>query len=430
MKSVKKLFKFIESSPTSYHVINTVKSQLLSSGYTELTESDSQRFSDGERHFVVRGGSSIIAFRGKGCGFNIVSSHSDTPAFKIKSDIKDGAYIKISSEKYGGAILYSWLDRPLSVAGRVAVDDGNGISIRLVDIARDVAVIPSLAIHMNRGVNDGYKFNFAKDMQALIGLSADKSLMTLISECAGIDEDKIISHDLFLYNREEGKIFGSSDSLILSPRLDDTECVFASLEGFLSADKCENGAVDVLAVFDNEEVGSSTRQGANSTFLNDTLGKIAGDKNELSAMLENSIMISADNAHAKHPCHPELSDDAYYCVLGGGIVLKYNAGKSYATDSVSAALVKKIAGAAGVRVQEFASRADMPCGSTLGAIATTRVPLLCADIGLAQLSMHSATESAAVSDLDELILFFREIYATCFNKTDNGYSISNCQDKH
>ncbi len=417
MKHTNKLIDFIKNSPTAYQTVENVAHALRAAGYTEVCESDTRGFADGGKHFVVKNGTSIIAFRGKAQGgFVITASHSDSPAFKIKGDTDTrGTYACFAVEKYGGMILYTWLDKPLSVAGRVVLSTDIGIETRLVNIDRDIAVIPSIAIHFNRSVNDGYKFNPAVDMIPLTAIAKDgETLLDTVASELDVAKDAIISHDLFLYNRQTPSVIGLSDELILSPRLDDLECVYASLEAYLSTD-AHSGAVDVLAVFDNEEVGSETKQGAASTFLADTLRKIAGTNDNYSAMLASSFMVSADNAHAIHPNHPELSDPVGAPILGGGIALKYNANQRYTTDAVSDAIFRTVANRGGARIQPYYHRADLLSGSTLGSIADTRVSISTVDIGLPQLAMHSATECAAVSDLEDMILALTELYSTSFS---------------
>ena len=367
-----------------------------------------QGFADGKGHFVTRDGSSIIAWRGKPCGgFMISATHGDSPAFRVKRSPEiSGDYVRLSTEKYGGMIHYSWLDRPLSLAGRVELKTDTGIESRLVNIDRDLLTIPSVAIHLNRSVNDGYKFNPASDLLPLFGLNGVKSVNSLIADSLGVAEDKIVSHDLFLYNREEGRTLGANGEFILSPRLDDLACVYASLEAFLTAS--DTDAVPVLAVFNNEEVGSETKQGAASTFLDYTLRRIAGES--YFAMLSDSFMVSADNAHAKHPNHPELSDSVAAPILGGGVAVKYNANQRYATDALSDAVFRTLADRAGATLQSYSNRADMPGGSTLGSIADTRVSVPTVDIGIPQLAMHSASELIAEADLSDMVKILRELY--------------------
>lgn len=422
MSYANKLFKFINNSPTAYHTVKTVKDALLEGGFTEVRESDISAFNDGGKHFVIRGGSSIIAFKGKGKGFVITASHSDSPCFKMKDELSSATYTRLSTEKYGGMIYYTWFDRPLSVAGRVVVKTDDGVKSVLVNIDKAALTIPSVAIHLNRGVNENAKFNPATDLLPLAGTSCAKgTLMNAIAEQAGVGVENIISKDLFLYNAEEGRIVGINDELILSPRIDDLGCVYASLEAFLNADS--DKSTQVLAVFDNEEVGSETKQGASSTFLDMTLRAIAENDEKYASMLYNSFMVSADNAHAVHPNHPELYDSTHSAVLGGGVVVKYNANQRYTTDSISDAVFSTIADRAGAKLQKFSNRADMVGGSTLGSIANTKVSISTIDIGLPQLAMHSATETAAVKDLDDMVALLTELYSSVIEKQGDEIKI-------
>lgn len=414
MKHVNGLFDFIKSSPTAYHTVNTIKKALSEAGYTEVYEDNPSSFSDGGRHFVIRGGSSIIAFRGSlaSGGFMITASHSDSPCFKVKDELSGAKYTRLATEKYGGMIHYTWLDRPLSVAGRLVVKTNDGIKSILVDLEKAALTIPSVAIHLNRSVNDGYKFNPACDLLPLLGCADAKgSMMDTLAAKAGVKSEDVIAHDLFLYNAEDGRVIGINDDLILAPRIDDLGCVYASLSAFLAAgDRVDS--VAVLAVFDNEEVGSETKQGASSTFLDMTLRAIAGKEEKYSAALYHSFMVSADNAHALHPNHPELYDSTDNAVLGGGVVVKYNANQRYTTDAVSDGIFSSLADRAGVKLQRFSNRADMVGGSTLGSISNTRVSVSTVDIGLPQLAMHSATETAASSDLSDMISVLTELYSS------------------
>ncbi len=412
------LFDFISASPSAFHTVASVKAELVKNGFTEIYEGDGAELSDGGRYFITRNGTSIIAFvmRKRAHGFMICASHGDSPSFRLKITPElSGAYTRLETEKYGGMIHYTWLDRPLSLAGRVVVKTEGGIESRLVKLDRDMAVIPSIAIHMNRNVNSGYEFNPASDLLPLIGSADAKgATLALIAEAVGASESDIISHDIFLYNREVGRVFGAKDEYIISPRLDDLECVFASLKAFLAANECDS--IPVLAVFDNEEVGSQTKQGAASTFLFDTLTRIA-PSGKYSAFLSDSMMVSADNAHAKHPNHPELSDADNAPVMNGGIVIKWNANQSYTTDGVSDAVFRTVCERAGAKVQSFYNRADKVGGSTLGSIANTKVSLLTVDIGLAQLAMHSATETAGAHDVETLIRALTEFYSTALKRS-------------
>ena len=409
------LFDFLKSSPSAYQTVDNIASRLSSLGYTRVSEGEVTPGAG--KFFTVRGGTSIIAWRRKGNekGFMISASHSDNPAFRLKMNGEvTGAYTKLDVEKYGGMILYSWLDRPLSLAGRVIVSTDTGLKEKHVNIDRDIAVIPSVAIHLNRGVNDGYKLNPAVDLLPLTSLGG--SFSELLKSEAGGD---VLSHDLFLYNRDEPREVGLSGELVLSPRLDDLACVFASLSAFLDAP--EGSSVPVLAVFDNEEVGSETKQGAASDFLLHVLSSVGG-KNYRS-MLDNSLMLSADNAHALHPNHPELSDKANAPVLGGGVVIKYNANQKYTTDGLSSAIFETVCKRAEVKTQKYYNRADLPGGSTLGSIANTTVGLSTVDIGIPQLAMHSANETAAISDVLDMYRAIKAVYSLSIEKDGDNYNL-------
>ena len=391
---------------------------LEAEGYTELYESDRWKLAVDGKYYVIRNGTSLIAFRTvrDARGFMICASHSDAPTFRVKVTPEAvGAYTRLEVEKYGGMIYYTWLDRPLSVAGRVILRTPDGVESRLVNLDTDLLTIPSLAIHLNRGVNDGAKFNPAKDLLPLYSSGAEKGdLVKSIAEQLGVDSENILSHDLFLYNRDEGRRVGKDGEFILCPRLDDLGCVYTSTVAFLAARGAQS--LPVLAIFDNEEVGSETKQGAASTFLRDTLLRISGSDQSLAVALENSFMLSADNAHAKHPAYPEMSDPDNAPVLNSGVVIKYNASQRYTTDGLSDALFRTVCKRAGIKVQTYCNRADLPGGSTLGSISNTRVSVPTVDIGLPQLAMHSANETAGAHDIDSMISAITEFYSTTMAK--------------
>ena len=422
-----KLFEYIRKSPTPYHACKTAADMLASVGYTELYEGDKWNISGGGKYFVRRNGSSLIAFRAPTtelCGFMITASHSDSPCFKIKENatLSDGAYTRLSSEVYGGPIFSSWLDRPLAVAGRVVVKSGEGIEIKLVDTEAPCAIIPNVAIHMNRQINSGYAYNAAVDLVPLYDTADVKeSFKQKLARFAGVAEQDIISSDLYLYNCQSGAEMGG---LICSPRLDDLQCVFSTLRGFIDAS--ETNSTPVWALFDNEEVGSSTKQGAASTFLSDVLERIAvsfdADGEAYKAAIANGLMLSCDNAHAIHPNHPEYSDKNHTSKINGGIVIKYNANQKYTSDAVSAGLFKLICERAGVPVQAYANRADMPGGSTLGNISTSQVSINTVDIGLAQLAMHSSYETAGARDTEYMARAVKEFYSSAVRMTEKGYN--------
>ena len=419
MKYLETFFDFIKSSTDAYNAVNTVKNRLLSAGYTELFEQDSWKLDDGGKYFVIRGGSSIIAFRYKAdaAGFMMASAHTDSPTFKIKPSASTvGDYTRLDVEKYGGPILYTWLDKPLSVSGRIFVKTDSGIASHLVNIDRDLAVIPSVALAMMPEINSALTLNVAKDMQPLFAmLNSEKSLAAIVAEYAGVDESSLISHDLVLYNRQQPTLFGAENEFVLSPRIDDLSCAYCAVEGFLEADS--SAAVPVLALFDNEEIGSETKQGAASTFLYDVLHRISKTEEDYLRHLAASFMVSIDVAHARHPAHPELSDPANSPLMNGGVVLKYNANQRYATDGEAAGLFKIVCERACVPTQSFTVRADKPCGSTLGHISATVVSVPTVDIGIPQLAMHSATETAGAKDVDYMISAMKEYYSASIKRS-------------
>ena len=423
-----KLFDFIKRSPTAFHAADTAAKILTEAGAARLTEGAPWKLERGKKYFVTRNGSSLIAFAVPDShpkSYMISAAHSDSPSFKIKpsGELKDKNFVRLSTEKYGGMLCATWFDRPLSVAGRVVVKTEDGVESRLVDLGRPVAVIPSVAIHMNRNANENASYNPAVDMIPLVCKGDGFSLAQEAARCAGASADDILAHDLFLYVPERGT---AVNDLIMAPRLDDLECVFASLEAFVG---CEpDKSVPVMCVFDNEEVGSATKQGAASTFLEDTLERISlalgHDSADHRRLLSCSMMLSCDNAHSVHPNHPELSDSANCPVLNGGVVIKYNANQRYTTDAVSAALFSLICERAGVPTQRFANRSDMPGGSTLGSIANTKVSVNTVDIGLAELAMHSCFETAGADDAEYLIKALSAFYGSYIKCAEDGkYSV-------
>ncbi|MCR5404485.1 MAG: M18 family aminopeptidase [Butyrivibrio sp.] len=416
----RRMLEFIDASPTCFHVVSNIKGLLLEKGFVELKENEQWSLEPGS-YFVTRNDSSVISFiiPDKGYkGFHIIASHSDSPSFKIKENPQmpvAGAYVKLNVEKYGGMLCAEWFDRPLSVAGRVITMKDGIINSSLVNIDRDLLMIPSLAIHMNREANDGYKYNAQNDMLPVFGEEGSQErFFEEVAASAGVDRKDIIGHDLFLYNRVRPTFWGADEEYIAGSRLDDQECVFCSLEGFLSAKAKEYAAV--LAVFDNEEVGSQTKQGAASTFMKDTLERIndACGRNlqQYHTAVAESFMISADNAHAVHPAHVDKADPVNRPVMNKGIVIKYNANQKYTTDAYSAAYFKLLCREAGVPFQTFTNRSDMAGGSTLGNISTSQVALNTVDIGLAQLAMHSSYESAGSRDPE----YLAKVAETFFDK--------------
>lgn len=431
-KYTDKLLDFIHDSPSCYHVVSNFAAMLKEQGYTELLPCKSWQLERGGKYYTVKNGSSIIAFRiplSEPTGFTMAAAHSDSPTFKLKEspESSDGFYVRLNTEKYGGMLMAPWFDRPLSIAGRVVVNADGKLSERLVNIDRDLLVIPNVAIHMNRSANDGMKYNAAVDTLPLFG-AADSagSLMPLVADAAGVPVENIFGTDLFLYCRGRGGVFGAENEFVHSPKLDDLECALGCMTGFAEAES--SSAVSVCCVFDNEEVGSETKQGAASSMLRDTLRRICLSlglsEEKYLMMLERSFLVSADNAHARHPNHPEYSDAQNSPVLNGGIVIKYNANQRYTTDGVSSAVFKSLCADAGVKVQSYANRSDIPGGSTLGSIADVLVPVKTVDIGLAQLAMHSAWETAGAGDFDSLCDAMRLYFSRAVGIDENGIDIS------
>lgn len=498
------LLEFIQNSPSMFHVADNMKKRLEEAGFAQLREKDSWELSAGGAYYVARNDSSLIAFRLPAAwersegrpfkGYHIVAAHSDSPTFKVKTrpeTVAEGCYVRLNVENYGGMILSTWLDRPLSVAGRVAVRRADGgVDMRLVNLDRDLLVIPNLAVHMNRDINKGYGYNPQTDMLPLMGLlsGADEGEETaiqpgqglsqegsafqpgqglpregtaiqpgqgllqegtafqsgqslpgeettsqpgqslpqeetasqppqgmLLREIArelGIAPEDILDSDLYLYVRERGRVIGRDGELLLSPKLDDLQCVYAGLEGFVST--VPGQYANVLAVFDNEEVGSGTRQGADSTFLEDVLLRIQDSlgygPSVYRQLVADSFLISADNAHAVHPAHPEKADPTNRPLLGGGIVIKYHGGQKYTSDALSAAQIRLWCERAGVPCQTFANRSDAVGGSTLGNISTSHVSLTSVDIGLPQLAMHSAVETGCGRATAQAVAVFEQFW--------------------
>jgi len=423
MKTAKEMLAFIENSPSCYHAIGNVQKSLEQQGFLALSEKENWQIEAGKGYYVMRNDSSEIAFRMPEetavKGFHMVATHSDSPTFKVKETpemVVEEHYVKLNTEKYGGMILSTWLDRPLSVAGRVAVCETDKIVTKLVDIDKDLLVIPNLAIHMNRDMNKGVEYNPQIDMLPLFADAKQSkgkgALLKKLAKEADVKSSDILGQDIFLYVREKGRLIGEKGEFVLSPRLDDLQCVYAAVKAFSEA--APKDYINVCAVFDNEEVGSGTAQGADSTFLEDVLWRIAEglkvSKSTYLQWLADSFLISADNAHAVHPSHPEKADPTNRPYLNGGIVIKYHGSQRYTTDALSAARMKQLCKQAGVPYQTYANRSDVAGGSTLGNISTAHVSVSSVDIGLPQLAMHSAVETAGTKDTAYAVRVFEEFW--------------------
>lgn len=429
------LMEFLNTGLTSYHVVENIKERLSNKGFEPLGEDSLWEIKPNGKHFVVRNDSSIIAFRIPECGIDnikgvhVFAAHSDSPAFKIKQNptlVKEGMYVSLNTEKYGGMILNTWMDRPLTIAGRVCLLEEDTITSHTVKLKDNICMIPNLAIHMNRDINNGQALNPQNDMLPLISLLPEdgeghKELIDrLISEALSaktgkqIKKEDILSWDLFVENSEKAQLAGVNDEFLMAPRYDDLGCVYAGMKALESASP--DRYIDLLAIFDNEEVGSLTRQGADSTFLRDTLDNIAYGLGVSDAVLRTwiagSFMLSADNAHACHPNQGALADPTNRPCLNKGIVLKFHGSQKYATDAYSAAYVRRLCRECEICCQSYANRSDIAGGSTLGNLAMAQVSMPAADIGLPQLAMHSAYETAGINDMDDMIRlaekFFKE----------------------
>ena len=425
----RKLLDFIDASPTAWHACANLADRLVSEGYEELRETAAWPVRPGGRYFVRRNGTSLIAFRiptGDFHGFLMMAAHDDSPSFKLraKPDAPSaGYYTRLSVERYGSMLCAPWLDRPLSVAGRVTVREEGKLVTKLINIQRDLLVIPNLAIHMDRTANDSKKFDIKTDMLPLFGSEkAAGRLEAIVAEAAGVKPEDVVSTDLYLYPRTPGVVFGADEEYIAAPRLDDLQCAFGCMEGFLASGEGKNAPL--LCVFDNEEVGSTTKQGANSDFLVDTLWRICDALGRnFYRSIAASFMASADNAHAVHPNHPEFADSQDRPRMNGGIVIKHHANQKYTTDAVTEAVFAEICRKAGVPVQHYSNRPDLRGGTTLGNISTAHVYVDSVDIGLPQLAMHSCYETAGSEDTAYLIRAAKAYFECAYCRTAEGIEL-------
>lgn len=421
------MLHYIQKSPDSFHAVESLRQMLLEAGYAQLPEGG-WNLEAGGKYFTVRNGSSLLAFRiptKAPTGFLMTASHSDSPCFRIRENAElNGPYTRLSVERYGGMLNAPWLDRPLSVSGRVLVRQGGRIETRLVDLEKDTVVIPNVAIHMNREVNEGAKYDPARDLIPLYGgADAAGGFRREIADKAGCAPEDILATDLFVYNNQRGFQWGPKGEFVSAPRLDDLACAFTCAQGFLMAR--DNTAIPVLAVFDNEEIGSNTKQGAASSFLPNSLQAIAEaldlSQADFRRLLTQSFLLSCDNGHALHPNRPELSDKNEAPVMNGGVVIKHS--PKYATDGVAAAVFSEICRKANVPVQHYSNRPDKAGGATLGNIAVTRTSVYTVDIGMAQLSMHSCLETAGSKDVEYFIRAVEAFYGTTLRMDASGIEI-------
>lgn len=413
--AAQELIEFIDACPSMFHTARELSRRLEQAGYTYLPEGAAWQIERGGRYFTRRNNSSVIAWHvganvsaeaAAGYHFQLLASHSDSPTFKLKTNSEicgPADYLRLDVEAYGGMIDYSWFDRPLSLAGRVLVRKGSRIESRLVSLNRDVAIIPSLAIHMDRTINSGFAPNRAVDLCPLIscGDLGVGSVDMLLADALEVEPEQIVARDLFLVNRQRPCVWGATGEFVSAPKLDDLACAFTSLKAFLASDNKE--CVSVFACFDNEEVGSGTKQGALSTFMADALQRInAGlgfGTEEFHRAVAASMLVSCDNAHAQHPNHPECADAQNRPLLNHGLVIKEAANQHYCTDAFSRAALAAVLDDAQVPYQTFANRSDMAGGSTLGNLSNTQVSMHAVDVGLPQLAMHSSFETGGARDV-------------------------------
>ncbi len=425
------LIDFIAKSPVSFLAIKNVKNTLKDHGFAELFENQPSDIKPGCKIFFVRNGSSVVALdigenvNLERCPFHIVASHSDSPCFKIKPecDSKVGIYNRINVEPYGGLICSTWLDRPLSIAGRVMVKKEDGLLCELVNLEDHIVMIPNTCVHFNRDLGRGCAYDLASDMQAFLGQELeDTPLKKMIAKQLKVEVEDIVNFDLYLYNQQQGYLWGNKKEYVSSSRLDDLECVYTSTQALVSSHN--KTAINVLYVADNEEVGSSSRQGADSDFLEQVLRAVCEKLGvDYNISIANSFLISADNAHAVHPNRPELSDPSNRPYMNKGIAIKFNASQSYTSDAVSGAIFQRLCENSGVPYQFFTNRSDMRGGSTLGNILLNHVSLLSVDIGLPQLAMHSSFETAGTLDIKYAIDVFKEFYSINIDIIGNKYRL-------
>lgn len=418
------LFEFIKHSTCSFTCINIIKELLINNGFQELYENEKWNVNNGN-YFVIRNDASIIAFsigkNHKEC-FNIICAHSDTPGFtlKQKNEIYEYNYLRLNVAPYGGILNYGWMDRPLSIAGRIICKNGNKYKKKIIDLKKPICVIPSEAIHQNSAANTNLDLNSQIDLIPILALSDKKDIIKNIIKDELENDTIICDYDLFLYSMDEPMFIGCNNEMILSPRIDDLTCTYAALSSFLESEKEEN--INIMCIFNSEEIGSLTKEGADSSFLMDTLKRIcAAIKSDISVSLKNSLIVSADNSHAVHPNHPGKSDVNNQGFLNNGILIIRE--KDTTTDSVSSSIFKEICRKAKVPFQDYASRNDMTTGSTLSGLSIRHVSVDSIDVGLAQLAMHSANELIGSDDTYYLYKVFKKFYEISIKNKNNVIQI-------
>lgn len=427
MEFIKNMINFIYESPTAFNATENIKNTLLKNGFERLLEKDSWELKEKGKYFVTKHDSSLIAFKVgediKNNGFNLIGAHTDAPSFKIKGSraiIDSDTYIKLNTEVYGGPILNTWFDRPLGIAGKVFLKGENSLNPieKNININKPIVLIPNIAIHMNREVNKGMEYNPAKNTLPIVGLvtkTLEKNdyILEIIKDELNIKKEDILEFELFLYAYEKGLVMGLNNEFVLSSRLDDLSMIYTGLEGLLNSKNSK--ATQVLVCFDHEEIGSMTAEGANSNLLNNILERIligTGDREteNMYRAISNSLMISADLAHAHHPNFPEKTDITLKPLMGKGPVIKYSAGRKYATNGYIASVIKSICEENNIETQPYVNKSDIAGGSTIGPAIQSKLNIPVIDIGTAVFGMHSIMETGSVKDFESILEIFKKFY--------------------
>ena len=427
-----KLFELISNSKSPFHTVIAAKEELKNANFKELNLNEKWNDLSEGKYFVNVYDSTLFAFvisTKDTPSLKIATAHTDFPCFKLKPDceIKDNGYAKLNVEIYGGMIYYSWLDRPLSVAGKVCIksDDVYKPEIRFASFDKPILIVPSLAIHLNKDVNKGVELNAQKNMLPICDLTgediAEDFFMEELAKLLNVDKNDILEYELYAYQTEEGSYVGFNDKFYSSPRLDNITSVRACLDGIISAaNNCkkdfnsDNFSLKLIGIFDNEEIGSSTKQGAASLVFPSVLEKIyesmGADKDKLNRDIADGLMLSVDVSHCVHPNYADKNDITNKDILNGGVCIKYAAKQSYASDCVGGSIVYGLCDRAGVKYQKFVNRSDGTSGSTLGSISSTKVPMKTVDVGVPLLAMHSARELMGVEDMKALSALMCEFF--------------------
>ena len=425
---MKDFLSFLKTSYTAFHAANNICEILDENGFIKINESDKWNLKENGKYYFTRNSSSVIAFTIPAnldeLSYNITAAHLDSPTFKLKPNFKmvKSKYEILNTEVYGGAIYNTWFDRPLNIAGRVMVKNGNKIETKLFSFDKAICMIPNLPIHYNRDVNNGVSLNPQVDTLPIVSMNLEDDLLDLMAKKLNCKKDDILSFDLYLALLDRGCYAGINDEFIMAPQIDNLECSHTLIDALISSNNSKS--VNVCALFDNEEIGSRTRQGAASTILSTALERIAislnKSKEEYLCSLANSFFVSADNAQGYNPAHPEKFDPTNDCHINGGIVIKNAARGSYTTDGASLAYFKMLCDLVGAKYQLNTNRSNIPGGSTLGAISLSSVSIPSIDIGLAQLAMHSAYETAGSYDIAELKKAIVKFYNTHLKSVSDG----------